>query len=178
MSETLIAAIVGGLIATVPTVISAISQSRQTRMQFKQEQKLKAIEFYELPRRDAIFAYKDATGKLMACDKVNIDAISAYMSAFERACLFVSDETRKLMVERHVELLHGSFSAGPVFINDLTRYPSSKVLNDALQKEINEMRNALYKGTSIAAIEIDTNTEPPGACEGMPNNKSDKTQDE
>ena len=102
MKETLIASLIGGLLASIPNILSAISSGFSSRSARKHEIRMKKLELVDSAKVQAIRDFSDALGACMAIEKNSSAADRAqtlrhYYACFERLTLYVCDQTYNAM---------------------------------------------------------------------------------
>lgn len=134
MSDTLLAVLLGGGIAILPNLVLVFMERWKQHSQQKHEIRMKQIELYEVPRQNAINGYMECLGLLMA-DFYHPDDLLKYFAAYEKAALYVSKETRELMLYANC-LVKATWmqkgGSGPIF----TLSPKIEDLNNVLYEEL------------------------------------------
>ena len=137
MSETLLGIIIGGAIGVVPTLVMVFVEVWKQRCQLKHELAMRRMDLIDKPRLEALREYCHQLGA--ACSPFNRASENSkenYLSALEKAVLYVSPATRDKMIEITPAILEEW--ERPL---DKLRFATGKIakiheLNEALQGEI------------------------------------------
>lgn len=150
MSETLLGIIIGGAIGAVPSLSLAIIEVWKQRQQQKHELELKRLEMIEQPRLDAIREYARYAGAFLSDMLDDEFSTSRYLSAFERAIMFVSQETKEAMIKASPIILAGylTYDRRNITTDDKMLSPEVQHLNSCLHREMNSNQFQIAKNPS------------------------------
>lgn len=95
MLSTLISVIIGGIIALVPSIISART-AKENRLH---ELRMKRIELYEAERIAALTEFLKCFGAMTSSELSQEFDVDRYMAASQKAAAFVSPSTRAIIIE-------------------------------------------------------------------------------
>lgn len=103
MNETLLGVLIGGGIAALPVMLTALLNYLDSREKRKHELRIRKFDNIDLVRINALISYNEAIGNCMSIQsrKANPDkaeaAFARYLEACERAYPYVSSETQAAM---------------------------------------------------------------------------------
>ena len=122
MDSSLLGVIIGGCLALLPALASALTSLVNQHIKHAHEIRMKRLEWESESKVDAIHKYSESIGKCIA-DRTD-ESYRAYMACFECLSLYVSDETYSAMVNL--------FDPRTADLDDL----SLKIVNDRLRSEL------------------------------------------
>ena len=99
MVENLLSVALGGIIAAIPTVISAISENKKFTKKLEHEMEIKRFELYEKDRMSALNDFLTCLGSLSSDILPSELDVDKYFSAAGKALCFVSEPVRNLIFE-------------------------------------------------------------------------------
>lgn len=146
MNDTLLGVLIGGSIGAVPVVLSVLAELWRNRSQRHHEIRMKQIELYEVPRRDALTAFMRYLGKLTADSHHDLEAKENYYCYARLAALYVSEETRSLMLK-----------ASDLIIKTWNESGSGVTTRDIVESEaLHELEIAMARELRLAMDELET----------------------
>lgn len=104
MDNTLLSAIIGGAIASVPAIITTTLNFIDSLLKRRHEESLRLTESYDKAKTDALRAYGKSLGRclLLSHKELSVDQVHTltqdYFEAYENLFLYVSDDTQKAMI--------------------------------------------------------------------------------
>ena len=99
MVDNIISVAIGGIIAAIPTLISAIHESKKYSKTLQHEISIKKFELYEKERILALNNYLHHLGSLNSRSLSDEFGLDKYFAASEKASCFVTEPIRKLIFE-------------------------------------------------------------------------------
>lgn len=105
MDNTLLSAIIGGVIASGPAVITTVLNFVDSALKRKHEAKVRKSETIDKAKTDALREFSRALGKCLLIDEQNADTVQSaesargYVEAYENLFLYVSEETQNAMLQ-------------------------------------------------------------------------------
>ena len=97
MDKTLLGVIIGGIIALLPSLTSAIVAIVNEQQKQKHEMEMKRVEWERTAKIEAIRQYSDAIGACIASG--GPETYRVYMASLQRLSLYVSEETYQAMLK-------------------------------------------------------------------------------
>ncbi|MEG1192567.1 MAG: hypothetical protein RSG50_05015 [Clostridia bacterium] len=140
MNDTVLAALIGGLVASIPNLTAVIVDLVKSRRQQRHDEKLRYFDMYAAPRFKAIENYARILTDHVSCLYDNSgDIEKLYIDAYEQACLFVSEDTRELMNASHgvlIPVMGGGIVPRYGDSRQALRSPEYNALLAALRREL------------------------------------------
>lgn len=96
MSGELLAVLIAGGIAILPTIVQTIVNVVEKGQSQKHEETLKRIELYEIPKRENLLKYLDLLGSVCAAFS-KPEMLSEYSAAYAKASVLVEETTLNFM---------------------------------------------------------------------------------
>ena len=100
MSGELLAVLIAGGIAVLPTIVSSIVGMFEKKNTQEHELQLRKMEFYEKPKAEAVFNYLENLGKVTSNAR-DYDFIRDYTAAYVKASALVDTEVYVEMNRMH-----------------------------------------------------------------------------
>ena len=152
MTETLLGVIIGGLIAAIPSIVSAVVTSRGQKARLRQDLKLKQVDLIDAPRLENLREYAYQLGAYLANVGTDPKLFSRdrFAAAHARAAALVSPETLRAMNAAYPIIVAG----WPDSDRDMTT--EEKLASP----ELNELMRCLKAEMVLTGISQDTSRAP------------------
>ena len=140
MNDTILGVVLGAAIAAVPTIISAILDYKKQSARLAHEKDLHAMELFRTEKQVALAEYALQLGAMDSSSIQGDFSIDRYLAASQKASIFVSDETRTLILkaDEYAFGRWGHFDRTLCTHNDKAKYFSKDELSAALYRELSQ----------------------------------------
>jgi len=141
MNDTLLGVLIGAAGGVATSLFAFLGQIYAHHSQACHEIKMKQIELYQAPRREALEKYMHYLGKMAAGSLSEKEAHENYFAYANRASLYVNDETRTLIQKASDLVLKAWDESGKNMTS--RKIVESPVLNELYVSIAHELRSAM-----------------------------------
>ena len=133
---TFLGVIFGGLIAAVPSLLTVFMENRRQQIQLAHELYMRKLDLIDSPRIAALQEYSRYLGAFFSSQLSEEFTESQFLAAHQKACIYVSDDTRAAMMNALPVILSDWHSGKPMTLEEKEDKSGLRVLNTFLNREL------------------------------------------